>query len=165
MFDAPSPWTFILKSWKCWKGSWLGKVPSYTHPWKNPRGSPPYRGDGEYDVPCGTGALGQLNVTRTPDVVLPEAHPVHSTQPPLLFYAPVAASLRTRNTVFPMESGSTAWRGCSFFLLHIIFSIHKHVRLSHLVSVHHHSRPVWCYRISLSITIQVLFGVIGFLND
>lgn len=74
--------------------------------------------------------------------------PRWSTQPPPLFYAPVAASLRTRNTVFPMESGSTAWRVCSFFLPHIIFSIHKHVRLSHLVSVHHHSGPVWCHRIS-----------------
>lgn len=109
---------------------------------------PPYRRDGEYDVPCGIGALGQLNVPRTLDDVLPESHTVHSTQPPLLFYAPVAASLRARNTVFPMESGSTAWRVCSFFLPHIIFSIHKHVCLSHLISVHHHSGPVWCYRIS-----------------
>lgn len=110
---------------------------------------PPYCRERKDDVPCGICALGQLNILQTLDVVLPGAHTVHSTQPSLLFYPPLAVSLRTRNTVFLMEPESTVRRKYfPPFCFPVPFSLHTHARLSHLICVHQHAGPVCCYRIS-----------------
>lgn len=109
---------------------------------------PPYGRDGEYAVPCGICALGQLKVLQTLDV-LAETHTVRSTQPSLLFYPP---SCITENQEHYLPHG---------------ISINSMKKLFLLSASHHLSLFInmLAFPMSfLSITIQVLFGVIGFLD-